>query len=123
MSDSLIASLPASCAALRQLASHGVPIGGAGVVASLLARAPVGADNRTLVDLVVDLVERGADCCGRGPLDASALHLAAALGETHLVEILLARGADPNGRDARGRMPCTMRSRPAARLPLRSFGP
>ncbi|MBL0162249.1 MAG: ankyrin repeat domain-containing protein [Xanthomonadales bacterium] len=105
LSDSLIASLPASCAALRQLASHGVPIGGAGVVASLLARAPVGADNRTLVDLVVDLVERGADCCGRGPLDASALHLAAALGETHLVEILLARGADPNGRDARGRMP------------------
>ena len=103
--DALLAHLPGSCAALRQLASRGVPIGGAGLVASLLARAPIGADNRLLVDLVFDLIERGADCCGRGPAEASALHLAAALGETHLVDILLARGINPNGRDARGRMP------------------
>ncbi|MEO7012778.1 MAG: ankyrin repeat domain-containing protein [Dokdonella sp.] len=103
--DTLIAHLPASCAALRQLVNRGVPVGGAGLVADLLARAPVGADNQALVDLVVDLVERGADCCGRGPAETSALHLAAALGETHLVEILLARGAHPNARDARGRMP------------------
>lgn len=105
LSDVLVANLPTSCAALRQLVGHGFPIGGAGLVAKLLVRAPVGADNRVLVDLIGELVERGADCCGRGPADASALHLAAALGETHLVEILLARGADPNGRDARGRMP------------------
>ncbi len=105
LTDALAAHLPASCGALRQLVSHGFPIGGAGLVASLLARAPVGAENRALVDLVVDLVERGADCCGSGPGETSALHLASALGETHLVEILLARGADPNRRDARGRMP------------------
>ncbi len=105
LADTLITNLPASCTALRQLVSHGFPIGGAGLVAKLLARAPVGADNRMLVDLIIDLVERGADCCGRGPTDASALHFAAALGETQLVEILLARGADPNGCDARGRMP------------------
>lgn len=105
LTDTLVANLPTSCAALRQLASHGIPIGGAGLVAALLVRAPLGADNRELVDLVVDLIERGADCCGRGPGDASALHLAAALGETDLVGTLLARGADPNSRDARGRMP------------------
>src|SRR5690606_12714059 len=96
LSEVLIANLPTSCAALHQLASHGIAVGGAGLVAGLLARAPVGADNRALLDLVVDLLERGADWCGRGPGDTSALHLAAALGETHLVEILLARGADPN---------------------------
>ncbi len=105
LTEVLITNLPASCAALQQLVDHGIAVGGAGLVARLLARAPVGADNRMLVDLVVNLIERGADCCGRGPGEASALHLAAALGETHLVEILLARGADPNARDARGRMP------------------
>ncbi len=105
LSDALLANLPASCAALRQLLSHAIAFDRAGLVADLLARAPVGADNRELVDLVVDLLERGADWCGRGPGDTSALHLAAALGEAPLLEFLLARGADANARDARGRMP------------------
>lgn len=105
LSDTLLANLPASCAALRQLLSHAIAFDRGGLVADLLARAPVGADNRELVDLVVDLLERGADWCGRGPGDTSALHLAAALGEAPLLEYLLARGADANARDARGRMP------------------
>lgn len=105
LSDALLANLPASSAALRQLLSHAIAFDRGGLVADLLARAPVGADNRELVDLVVDLLERGADWCGRGPGETSALHLAAALGEAPLVEFLLARGADANARDARGRMP------------------
>jgi uncharacterized protein len=105
LTDALLATLPDSCAALQQLVHRGFAVGGAGVVANLLALAPVAAKNRVLADLALTLLERGADWCGRGPGEATTVHLACALGEASLVDRLLESGADPNARDARGLMP------------------
>jgi ankyrin repeat protein len=103
--EALLDGLPATQAALMQLLQRGAPVGGATLVARVLAMAPIGDDSDALCALAQELVDRGADCCGRVPGDTSALHLAAALGAAPLVDALLTRGLDPNARDARGRMP------------------
>ena len=105
LTDALIANLPASCAALQQLVARGFPVGGAGTVAQLLALASLGANNGPLLGLVRGMIEGGADCWAPAPGEIGAIHLASALGEADVVASLLARGADPNARDARGRMP------------------
>ena len=105
LTDTLIANLPASCSALQQLAAHGFPLGGAGTVAQLLAIAQLAGNNQPLVKLVGEMIERGADCWAPAAGETAAIHLASSLGEADLVARLLARGADPNARDARGRMP------------------
>lgn len=105
LSDALLASLPESGEALLQLVHRGIPVGGAGVVARVLALTPGGSSKNCLVDLATALVERGADWLARGTGEATVVHLASALGEDGLVENLLSRGADPNARDARGLMP------------------
>lgn len=105
LTDALLAGLPATACALRQLLRRGFPVGGASLVARVLAIAPVGGDNTQLCDLAGELIERGGDCFGRASGEATPLHLASALGCVDLVERLLASGSDPNARDARGRMP------------------
>ena len=105
LSDVLLSALPASCEALHDLVSRGHPIGGAGLLARVLASAPTHGEHRAIVALAHALIERGADCFGCAAGDTSPLHLASALGAASLVESLLSRGGDANARDARGRMP------------------
>lgn len=103
--DALVDLLPSSTQALAQLVARGAPVGGAGLVARVLAAAPANGGHEALAALAADLVERGADIGGRIGGDSHAIHLAAGLGEAGLVSTLLARGTDPNLRDARARMP------------------
>ena len=105
VADALVDLLPASTAALADLASHAVPIGGAGLVARLLSTAQRGEVGAPLRALAGRLIERGADWCGTTTTDSSALHAAVALGDVDLARTLVARGADPNARDAQGCTP------------------
>ncbi|WP_300615645.1 ankyrin repeat domain-containing protein [Dokdonella sp.] len=103
--DALVGALPGTCAALTQWVGHGASLGGAGLVARVLERTPPGPDAAELCSLAIDLLDRGADWCGRASGQRSALYLAVAHGAGDLVERLLERGADPNARDAQGRSP------------------
>ena len=105
LTEALIDLLPASCAALVEYAARGAPIGGAGLVARLLASVPRAEAGVPMRALAIELLERGSDWCGAGISDTSALHAAVALGDVEITQILLARGADPNARDARGCTP------------------
>ncbi len=102
----LLAGLPDTTPALRDLVERGAPVGGAGVVAAALAAAsggPAGAATRALAQ---ELVARGADCCGTHPEDRrTALHLAVLAADARLTAHLLAHGADPDARDAQGHTP------------------
>jgi len=99
--ETLVARLPESRVAIEELVMRGAPVGGAGLVARVLAASPADAG---LVGLAHALLERGADWCG-GADSRSALHLAVASGAETLVASLLEHGADPNARDASGRTP------------------
>ncbi|GAA0710628.1 ankyrin repeat domain-containing protein [Dokdonella soli] len=103
--DALVADLPASCNALRELFECGATPGGAGLIARVLASAPHGAEGHTARALARTLVERGADWCGTDAGQRSALHLAVDAGDAVLAARLLDLGADPNARDALGRTP------------------
>ena len=105
LGDALIDMLPGSSAALSELASRGASIGGAGIVARLLASAPRGEAGMPLRALAADFAARGADWCGTTLADTSALHAAVVLGDVAMTRALLARGADPNARDAQGCTP------------------
>ena len=103
--DALVERLPASLDALRELLSRGAPVGGAGLVARVLAKARDDASAEALRVLAVDLLGRGADWCGGADRRRSTLHMAVALGDVALSRELLRRGADPDARDAQGRTP------------------
>jgi ankyrin repeat protein len=103
--EALVTALPASSGALAQWVARGAAVGGAGLVARVLAQAAQGEDGDPLRALARDLLERGADWCGTANGQITALHYAVAQGDAALVESLLDRGADPNARDAHGRTP------------------
>lgn len=105
LTEVLFAGLPATHVAFLQHLRRGAPVGGAALVARALNTASPDEDSAPIVAVVQELIDRGADCCGQLAGEISALHLAAALGAGSVVEALLERGADPNVRDARGRMP------------------
>ncbi|HVT31575.1 MAG TPA: ankyrin repeat domain-containing protein [Rhodanobacteraceae bacterium] len=105
LSDALIDLLPGSAPAVVDLVARGAPIGGSGIVARVLALAPRGESGAPIRTLAFDLVDRGRDWCGAALGDTTALHAATALGDIGLAETLLARGADPNARDALGCTP------------------
>lgn len=105
LTEVLFAGLPTTHVAFLQHLRRGAPVGGAALVARALDTVAAGTDSAPIIAVVHELIERGADCCGQLPGEISALHLAAALGANTVVERLLERGADPNVRDARGRMP------------------
>jgi ankyrin repeat protein len=105
LSEVLLSNLPATCAALSQLFASGAPVGGAALVARVLALAPDGIDGDATRSLARDLMERGGDCCGIAPGQQTALHLAVASGDVALALRLLDTGADANARDAHGRTP------------------
>jgi ankyrin repeat protein len=103
--DALVERLPASCMALGELVGRGVPVGGAGLVGRVLARAPVGASGAGVRRLALGLLERGADAFGCVADGQSPLHFAVQAGDRALVDRLLAGGAHPDARDAQGRTP------------------
>lgn len=103
--EALVAQLPASTDALRELLARGAPTGGAGLVARVLAKASGEAGDAALRDLARELLARGADWCGGVEGRRSTLHLAVAQGQVALTRDLLDRGADPDARDAQGRTP------------------
>jgi ankyrin repeat protein len=105
LADALLDMLPGTAAALAGLAAHAVPIGGAGTVARVLASAPRGDAGAPVRALAVQLLERGADACGTAGNDSTALHAAVARGDVAFARELIARGADPNARDALGATP------------------
>lgn len=102
--DACIDALPASLPACIDLAARGASVGGAGLVARVLERAPPGASGDGVRAFALDLLGRGADWCG-GLGAQSVLHLAAEQGAAALADAVLGRGADVNARDARGRTP------------------
>jgi len=104
LSDVLLATLPDSHEALSELIARGAPIGGAGIVSTLLVAARTDESGATRA-LARALLARGADWCGPTAADVSALHATVALADIALTEDLLARGADPNARDAKGFTP------------------
>ncbi len=116
--DALVDALPASLPALADLVRRGAAVGGAGLVARVLAAAPVNGDAEAVCALARELVDRGADVFGRVGGDVGAVHLAAALGDATLLGELLARGGDVHARDARGRMPlhCALKANGARAL-------
>ncbi len=103
--DGLIDALPPSTEALAQWFGAGAPIGGAGLVARVLALASHGADGDAMRALARDLLDRGGDWCGAAAGQRSALHLVVADADADLSARLLDLGADPNARDAQGRTP------------------
>jgi len=103
--DALLEELPASRVALRELIARGAPLGGAGIVARVLAPALANGEGEYLRRFAADLVDRGADWCGPANGQRTALHLAVAVDDVALAERLLDLGSDPNARDAHGRTP------------------
>lgn len=105
LADALLAALPDSCIALTDMIERGAPVNGSGIVARVLAAVPRNEKAAPLLALVSQLIERGGDWCGSANADATALHAATALGDFSIMQKLLARGADPNARDAQGCTP------------------
>lgn len=103
--DALVGALPDSAVALAQWFAAGAAVGGAGLVARILEQAPDDERGDATRALARSALERGADWCGAGAGQRSALHLAVAQGDVALAAVLLDHGADPNARDAQGRTP------------------
>jgi len=102
--DELVARLPDSLPACRDLIARGAAVGGAGLVARVLETA-TGDNAQAACALARDLLGRGADVFGATSGALTALHLAIPLGDDALVEALLERGCNPNARSGRGDTP------------------
>lgn len=102
--DELIARLPDSASACRDVVARGAAVGGAGLLARVLERAQ-GPQSGIVLALAHELFERGADTFAVPSNAPSALHAAIALCDEGLIKALLERGNDPNARNARGDTP------------------
>ncbi len=107
LGEALAAATP-TLALVEALSRAGVSVAGSSRLAHLLERHDAGPEAEPPIDveaLAIDWIERGADAFGAGLGGASPLHLAVRRGFERLVEVLLARGVDPNVADAHGATP------------------
>ena len=99
----LLAQGAARQPALQRLLDRGQGVGGRGGLALFLHACLAGEHtSRSAEQLALGLLERGADAFGSLPPQDPPLVLSVRLGWQRLVDALLARGVDPNLRDARG---------------------
>lgn len=106
--SAVLERLPDSTEALAELVEAGANCGGAGVLRRVLEAARDAGDaarRENLLALALDLAQRGADTFAANEHGETALHLAAQLGASRLLDRLLEAGADPNARDQHGRTP------------------
>jgi ankyrin repeat protein len=100
--DALLPLLPQSTEAIDDLLDAGASPAGAGLLAQALGRLH-GAPSSASLPLA--MLERGADLFGTDERERTPLHLAANNNQPALLQVLLARGCDPNCRDSSGRTP------------------
>src|SRR6185437_5061260 len=94
--DALLLQLPASTEAIDDLLQAGATPAGAGLLAQALQRLGGSAQGAALP---LALLERGADPFGPDARERTPLQLAAANGQSELLQALLVRGSNPNSRD------------------------
>ncbi len=100
--DALLDALPDSAAAIHELLDRGASCAGGARLARTLAAAPRHPDTGRLA---LRMLDAGADPFAANSDGMTPLHLAAAGGQTGVVEALLALGCNPNVKDATGRTP------------------
>lgn len=97
----LAARRPLPLAALQALFDAGAAVGGGNLLADLLGDPDSALPQ--VEPLAIAALERGANAGARDAQGAPLVQLAARRGSRRLLGLLLARGADPNAADPRGR--------------------
>jgi ankyrin repeat protein len=102
----LLAQLPESLPALRELADAGAQTAGSGLLGPVFDALVRHPERRAeLQALALTMIERGADPFAADASAQTPLARSIACGSTAIAEALLQRGADPNLRDRHGRTP------------------
>jgi ankyrin repeat protein len=102
----LLAQLPTSLTALREVVDAGAQVAGVGLldpVFDALIRHPERREE--LETLALAMIERGADIFAADANRQTPLARSVAAGSVRIAQALLARGVDPNPRDRHGRVP------------------
>ncbi len=100
--DALLLQLPTSIEAVQDLLDAGASPAGTGLLAQALQRLDGSANSNAFA---LRLIEGGADPFGPDVRERTPVHLAAAQAQLPVLQNLLARGCNPNTRDAQGRTP------------------
>ncbi|MFT3790578.1 MAG: ankyrin repeat domain-containing protein [Rudaea sp.] len=102
----LLAQLPGSLAALREVLAAGAQTSGSGLLGPVFDALVRHPERRAELEAAaLAMVERGADIFAVDANAQTALTRAVACGSAALTQALLARGVDPNPRDRHGRTP------------------
>lgn len=100
--DALLLQLPTSIEAVQDLLDAGASPAGTGLLAQALQRLDGDATSNAFA---LRWLESGADLFGPDTRERTPVHIAAAQGQLAVLQNLLARGCNPNTRDAQGRTP------------------
>lgn len=102
----LLAHLPESLAALRELIDAGAQTAGSGLLGAVFDALIRHPERRAeLETLALTMLERGADPFASDANAQTPLARCIACGSARIAQTLLERGADPNPRDRHGRTP------------------
>lgn len=106
LAGALLAQLPMSLTALREVIDAGAQVTGVGVLDSVfdaLIRHPERREE--LESLALTMIERGADLFAADANQQTPLARSIASGSVRIAQAMLDRGVDPNLRDRHGRSP------------------